>query len=226
VKSALVTGGSRGIGLAIARRLAADGYALTLVARSPERLDAAAAELGGDVRTFAADLRDEAAVVEAVARHGEAYGALDVLVNNAGVGLGQPVGELSTSRVDVQLALNLRAPILFYREALPWLTRPERAWVVNVASLAAVAPAPWLSVYSAAKAGLVAFSQAMDAELADRGIRSCALCPGAVDTDLTAYLPGPREALLRDTDVADAVGFLLGLSPAAHVTTITVATNA
>jgi NAD(P)-dependent dehydrogenase (short-subunit alcohol dehydrogenase family) len=213
VKAALVTGGSRGIGQALAQRLSSEGYALTLVARSPERLEATAAELGGEVTSFVADLREEAAVRAAVAHHAAAYGRLDVLVNNAGGGTGQAVGELKTSRIDVQLALNLRTPILFYREALPLLRQAGGALVVNVASVAGLDGQPWLSVYSAAKAGLIAFTQAMNKELSEHAIRSCALCPGAVDTDLTAYVDGPRENLIPPSDVAEALGLLLRLSP-------------
>jgi len=213
VRAALVTGGSRGIGLALARRLASEGYALTLVARSRDRLEAAAADLGGTVTWLAADLLEEDAVRAAVAHHERAYGRLDVLVNNAGAGMGQAAGELKTSRIDVQLALNLRTPILFYREALPLLRRAEGALVVNVASVAGLDGQPWLAVYSAAKAGLIAYTEAMNKELAEDGIRSCALCPGTVDTDLTAHVDTPRERLIPPSDVAEALGLLLRLSP-------------
>jgi NAD(P)-dependent dehydrogenase (short-subunit alcohol dehydrogenase family) len=206
VKAALVTGGSRGIGLALARRLAAEGYALTLVSRSPAE---AARDLG--CAWYAGDLREEDVVRGAVAHHVAEHGRLDVLVNNAGVGMGQDVGALKTSRVDVQLALDLRTPILFYREALPHLG--SGAWVVNVASLAGVDGQPWLSVYSAAKAGLIAYTESMNKELGSRGIRSCAICPGTVDTDLTAYEGSPRERLIPTSDVAEALSFLLRLSP-------------
>ncbi len=205
MKAALVTGGSRGIGLALARRLAAEGYALTLVSRAPEE---AARELG--CAWFAANLLEEDGVRAAVAHHAAVHGRLDVLVNNAGTGMGQDVGELRTSRVDVQLALNLRTPILFYREALPQLRAAGDAWVVNVASVAGLDGQPWLSVYSAAKAGLIAFTQAMNKEL--DGIRSCALCPGTVETELTAYVED-RSALIPPSDVAEALAFLLRLSP-------------
>jgi NAD(P)-dependent dehydrogenase (short-subunit alcohol dehydrogenase family) len=206
VKAALVTGGSRGIGLALARRLASEGYALTLVSRSPSD---AARELG--CAWFAGDLRDEDVVRGAVAHHIAEHGRLDVLVNNAGVGMGQDAGELKTSRVDVQLALDLRTPILFYREALAHLERG--AWVVNIASLAGVDGQPWLSVYSAAKAGLIAYTEAMNKELGSRGIRSCAICPGTVDTELTAYSGAPRDSLIPVDDIAEALSFLLRLSP-------------
>ena len=206
MKAALVTGGSRGIGLALARRLASEGYALTLVSRSPSD---AAGELG--CAWYAGDLRDEDVVRGAVAHHVAEHGRLDVLVNNAGVGMGQDVAELKTSRVDVQLALDLRTPILFYREAVPHLR--SGAWVINVASLAGVDGQPWLSVYSAAKAGLIAYTEAMNKELATSGVRSCAICPGTVDTELTAYAGAPRERLIPTSDVAEALSFLLRLSP-------------
>jgi NAD(P)-dependent dehydrogenase (short-subunit alcohol dehydrogenase family) len=212
VKAALVTGGSRGIGLALARRLADEGYALTLAARAPE---AAARELG--CASYAGDLRDEDAVRAAVAHHAGVHGRLDVLVNNAGTGMGQDVGELKTSRVDVQLALNLRTPMLFYREAVSLLRASGDAWVVNVASVAGLDGQPWLSVYSAAKAGLIAFTEAMEKELAADGIRSCAICPGTVDTGLTAYAGAPRERLIATSDVAEALSFLLRLSPHCRV---------
>jgi NAD(P)-dependent dehydrogenase (short-subunit alcohol dehydrogenase family) len=132
--------------------------------------------------------------------------------------MGQELGELKTSRVDVQLALNLRTPILFYREALPLLQAAGDAWVVNVASVAGLDGQPWLSVYSAAKAGLIAFTQAMNKEL--DGVRSCALCPGTVDTELTAYVED-RSALIPPSDVAEALAFLLRLSPHCVVPHIT-----
>ena len=206
MKAALVTGGSRGIGRALARRLLDEGYAVTIVSRAPE---AAARELG--CAFYAGNLLEEDAVRGAVAHHVAEHGRLDVLVNNAGVGMGQDVAALKTSRVDVQLALDLRTPILFYREALPHLR--SSAWVVNVASVAGVDGQPWLSVYSAAKAGLIAYTEAMNKELATRGIRSCALCPGTVETDLTAYEGAPRERLIPASDVAEALAFLLRLSP-------------
>ena len=84
---------------------------------------------------------------------------------------------------------------------------------MNVASVAGVDGQPWLSVYSAAKAGLIAYTEAMNKELVTRGIRSCALCPGTVDTDLTAYEGAPRERLIPASDVAEALAFLLRLSP-------------
>src|SRR5436190_3884875 len=111
-RAAIVTGASSGIGLAVTRMLAESGHAVTMAARRPEKLAAACEQLRGDgleVRQVAANVGDEEAVKHIVASHQEAYGRLDVLMNNAGVGIGAPIGELSTKRMDIQLATNLRA---------------------------------------------------------------------------------------------------------------------
>jgi NAD(P)-dependent dehydrogenase (short-subunit alcohol dehydrogenase family) len=141
VRSALVTGGSSGIGLAIATMLAEEGFALTLAARGRDGLERAAAELPTPVTWIAGDLRTEDAVAAAVAHHGDEYGRLDVLVSNAGVGAGQYVEELTAKRIDLQLDLNLRTTMLLYREATPLLrataAQEGRALVVTIASAAA-----------------------------------------------------------------------------------------
>ncbi|MGH2860820.1 MAG: SDR family NAD(P)-dependent oxidoreductase [Solirubrobacteraceae bacterium] len=225
-RAAIVTGGSRGIGLAIAEVLAQDGYALTLTARRPEPLAATAAALaqrGFEVHHVAANLAEEEGIRAIVAAHRERFGRLDVLVNNGGVGVGATAGEHQTKLIDMQLDVNLRAIVLMYREALGLLrvagAEHGCAQVVNVASIAGKQPAAWLSVYSAAKAGVIAYTQAMNRELADDGIRSVALCPGWVDTHMTEFIKGevPAEQMIRPADVASAVRFVLGLSPAAVV---------
>ena len=221
-KAALVTGASSGIGLAIARMLAEEGHGVTMVARRPEKLAQAAAALaaqGLDVAEVAADVRAEAAIVAAVAAHRDRYGQLDVLVNNAGIGVAQAPGELTTKMLDLQLNVNLRAVPLFYRECLPLLraaaAEHRAALVVNLASIAAQRPEGWLAVYSAAKAGVVAYTEAMNRVLAPKGIRSCALCPAFVDTAMTDWVKGdvPAGEMIRPQDVAELVRALLRLSP-------------
>ena len=225
-RAAIVTGASRGIGLAIAEALVEDGYALTLSARRAEPLALAAEELavaGADVQHIAANLADEDGVRAIVAAHRERYGRLDVLVNNGGVGVGAGAGEHQTKMIDMQLDVNLRSVMLMYREALELLlaagAEHGRAQVVNVASIAGKLPDAWLSVYSAAKAGVIAYSQAMNRELGARGIRSVALCPGWVDTDMTDFIKQkvPAEQMIRPADVAAAVRFVTRLSPTAVV---------
>jgi NAD(P)-dependent dehydrogenase (short-subunit alcohol dehydrogenase family) len=221
-RAAIVTGASSGIGLAVARMLAQDGYGVTLVARRPQKLEAAYEELradGLDVGRVAADVGDENDVVRAVAAHRDAYGRLDVLMNNAGVGIGAPIGELSTKRMDIQLATNLRSIPLFYRECLDMLTAAgaehRRALVVNTASIAGKSGQAWLSIYSATKFGVVGFTQAMNKELSSQGIRSTALCPGFVDTAMTDFVKEhvAAEEMIQTADIVAAVRMLLELGP-------------
>jgi NAD(P)-dependent dehydrogenase (short-subunit alcohol dehydrogenase family) len=221
-RAALVTGASSGIGLAIAHVLGEEGHALTVAARRPEKLAGAAEELrsaGYDVEEVAASLTEEDEVRRVVERHRERYGRLDVLVNNAGVGVGAPVGELRTSRIDMQLDLNLRAVILFYRECADLLraagAEHRGALVVNTASLAGKSGHPWLSVYGATKAAVVNWTQAMNKELGSDGVKSLALCPGYVDTPMTEFIQGQvsREDMLTTADVAEAVRYVLHTSP-------------
>src|SRR5215213_1971744 len=123
-RAALVTGASSGIGLAIAHMLGEEGYGLTVAARRPDKLAGAAQELrdaGYDVEDVAANMTVEEEIQDVVARHRERFGRLDVLVNNAGVGVGSAVGEFPTKRVDLQLDVNLRAIVLFYRECADML---------------------------------------------------------------------------------------------------------
>jgi 3-oxoacyl-[acyl-carrier protein] reductase len=214
VPSALVTGGSSGIGLAIARALAEDGYELTLAARNVTRLDAAAAELGATV--VSADVSSEDDCVRLVVAHAKAHDGLDVLVNSAGVGFAGTVGDTTTKRFDLQLAVNLRGAFLVTREALP-LLRASRGYVVNLASIAGTIPTPGLSSYGAAKAALIALTRSLDREEADNGVRATALCPGFVDTPMTGWTGLDRERMIQPEDCAELVRALLRLSPYARV---------
>jgi NAD(P)-dependent dehydrogenase (short-subunit alcohol dehydrogenase family) len=221
-RAALVTGASRGIGFALAQTLGDEGYSLTITARKPESLARAAAELGErgfEVEQVAANLADEDAVREVVRRHRERYGRLDVLVNNAGIGVGAKAEEHQTKYVDIQLAVNLRAPILFYRECADMLraagAEHRSALVVNLASIAGKSPQAWLSVYSATKAALAAYTVSMNKEFAKQGVKSVAFAPGFVDTDMTDYVKDriPAEEMLLPSDLGEALRFLLRVSP-------------
>jgi NAD(P)-dependent dehydrogenase (short-subunit alcohol dehydrogenase family) len=220
--AAIVTGGSRGIGLAIAEALGEDGFSVTITARRPEALAEAAAGLrarGVEVEHVVANLAHGDAVAAVVEAHRRRFGRLDVLVNNAGVGIGATATDHEPKFIGMQIAVNLTAPILFYKHGLELLraAAAERgsALVVNVASLAGVLPSPWLSVYSATKAALIAYTRAMNKELSGDGVKSVALCPGFVDTDMTEYIRTEvaQDQMLRPSDVAQAVRFVLRLSP-------------
>jgi short-subunit dehydrogenase len=225
-RAALVTGASRGIGLAIAKVLGEHGYALTLTARKPEPLQRTADELreqGFEVEQRAANMADEEGIREVVKLHRERFGRLDVLVNNAGVGIGAAAAEHQTKFVDMQLDVNLRAIVIFYRECAEMLraagAEHRSALVVNLASIAGKSPQPWLSVYSATKAAVIAYTQAMNKELNGDGIKSTAFCPGFVNTDMTDFVKGSvsPDEMLTPEDIAEAVRFLLSVSPACVV---------
>ena len=225
-RAAIVTGASRGIGRAIAATLAAEGYDLTIAARQPETLEQAADALrdnGSEIQSVAANLSGEEAIQEVVRRHRDRFGRLDVLVNNAGVGIGAAAGEHQTKHVDLQLDVNLRSIILFYRECLEMLRQSgaehRSALVINLSSIAAKSPQPWLSVYSATKAAVVAYTRAMNRELNGDGVKSVAFCPGFVDTDMTDFIKDqiPAEEMLRPSDISEAVLFLLRVSPSCVV---------
>lgn len=226
-QAALVTGASSGIGLAIAQMLASEGFGITLVARRPEKLEAARAELeaaGADVQAFAANLASEEEIVASVVAHRDRFGRLDMLVNNAGLGLGQAIGEVTTKRIDLQFDTNVRAPFLYYRECLGMLqsAAAERsvARVVNTSSITAHSPQPWLSAYSATKAAVRSLTISMNKELAGQGIFSTALCPAFVATPMTEFAQAggvSAEEMIRPADIAAAVQMLLRLSPACIV---------
>jgi NAD(P)-dependent dehydrogenase (short-subunit alcohol dehydrogenase family) len=225
-RAAIVTGASSGIGLAIARMLGEEGHGLTVAARRPEKLEAAAdglREQGYDVQHVAANLANEEEIQKVVAAHRDRFGRLDVLVNNAGVGVGAPVGETETKRLDMQLDINLRSMILFYRECLDMLkaagAEHRNAQVVNTSSISGKSGQPWLSIYSATKHGVVGFTQAMNKELNVDGIKSCALCPAFVDTPMTEFAKESvsAEDMIRPEDIAETVRTLLHLSPACVV---------
>jgi short-subunit dehydrogenase len=225
-RAAIVTGASRGIGLALARALGQEGFALTLTARKPEPLAQTAGQLGQEgieVEHRAANMADEEGIKEVVALHRERFGRLDVLVNNAGVGIGAAAADHQTKYVDMQLDVNLRAIVFFYRECAEMLRAAGKehgsALVINLASIAGKSPQPWLSVYSATKAAVVAYTQAMNKELNGEGIKSVAFCPGFVDTDMTDFVKEtvPAEEMLRPEDMAEALRFLLRVSPACVV---------
>ena len=217
--SALVTGGSSGIGLAIGRMLREDGFALTLAARNVERLEAAAAEL--DAESLAVDVRDEEACASLVAAHVERHGGLDVLVNFAGVGIAGRIGDMSAKQFDLQQSVNLRGAFLVTREALPAL-RAARGYVINLASIAGTIPTPGLAGYGAAKAALIALTRSLDREEVGTGVRATAICPGFVDTPMAEWTGIPGQEMIQPEDCAEIVRALLRLSPYARVPVVVI----
>ena len=219
MRSALVTGGSSGIGLAIARMLRDEGYGLTLAARTPEKLGAAAAELGAT--SVVTDVRNAEDCERAVAAHVEQFGGLDVLVNSAGVGVAGGIDEQDVKRIDLQLDVNLRGVILVTRAALPHL-RASRGLIVNLASIAGTIPAPLLPVYGATKAAVISLTHSLNEALDTDGVRAHALCPAFVDTPMASFTGMAGDELIQPEDCAEVVRMLLRLSPRARIPQIVI----
>jgi NAD(P)-dependent dehydrogenase (short-subunit alcohol dehydrogenase family) len=220
-RAALITGGSSGIGLAIARALGEDGYRLTISARRPDKLEAAANELreqGVDVEAVPANMANEEEIRGLVAAHKDRLGRLDVLVNNAGIGIGGAVADAETKKLDLQLDVNLRAVYLLARESIPLLKEAGaehgKALMANTASIAGKHGQGWLAAYSATKFGVVGLSQALHKELSSDGIQVTAICPAFVATPMTDWVEGqvPKEEMIQPEDIAEAIRFLLRTS--------------
>ena len=217
--SALITGGSSGIGLAIARALREDGYELTLVARRPEPLEEAAAQL--DALAVPANLGDADECVRVVAAHVERYDGMDVLVNSAGIGVGGTFADQDTKKIALQLDVNLRATLVITRESLQHL-RVSRGQVITLASIAGTIPTPGLAVYGATKAALIAWTTSLNREEAEHGIRATAISPGFVATRMTEWTGLPDEEQISPDDIVALVRAVLSLSPMARVPNIVV----
>jgi len=213
-RAALITGGSSGIGLAIARMLRDEGFALTLVSRRPEKVQAAAEELGA--AAVAADVGDAAACERLVAEHRERFGRLDVLVNSAGIGIGGNIEKLPVKHFDLQMGVNVRGLFLVTQAAIP-LLRESKGWIVNLASIAGTLPTPGLATYGASKAAVIALTRSLNQELDTDGIRAVALCPGFVATPMAEWSGLKSEEMIQPEDCAEVVRMLLRLSPRARV---------
>lgn len=213
-RAALITGGSSGIGLAIARMLRDEGHALTLVSRQREKIEAAASELGA--QAVAADVSDPDAAARAVAEHRERFGRLDVLVNSAGVGIAGTIEQLPAKHFDLQVGVNLRGLFLVTQAAVP-LLRESHGLVVNLASIAGTLPTPGLATYGATKAAVISLTKSLNEELDGDGVRAIAICPGFVDTPMAEWSGLPPAEMIQPEDCAEVVRMCLRLSPHARI---------
>jgi short-subunit dehydrogenase len=210
-RTALITGASSGIGDRLARRFAAGGFDLALVARREDRLRALADELarahGVEAQAIAADLADPEAPRAVVARLSEAGREVDALVNNAGFARQGPFAEIP-ERVDLEMVrVNVEALVLLTKLLLPGMVARRRGWVLNVASTAAFVPGPLMATYYASKAFVLSFSEALASEVAESGVTVTALCPGPVATEFAGVAGAVETPLFRSGRVlsADAV---------------------
>lgn len=212
--SALITGGSSGIGLAIGRMLREEGFAVTLASRTAEKVEAAAAELGA--HAIAADVSKEEDCARVVEEHVAREGGLDLLVNSAGIGIAGRVEDAQLKHIDRQLGINVRGLILVTQAAIPHL-RKTKGWIVNLASIAGTQPVPILPVYAASKAAVISLTHSLNADLDDDGVRAIAICPGFVDTPMAEFAGIPGEEMIQPEDCAEVVRMCLRLSPRARI---------
>jgi NAD(P)-dependent dehydrogenase (short-subunit alcohol dehydrogenase family) len=213
-RAALITGGSSGIGLAIARMLRDEGFGLTLASRRAEKVQAAAEELGATA--VAADVGDAADCERLVAEHRDRFGRLDILVNSAGIGIGGNVENLSAKHFDLQMGVNVRGLFLVTQAAIP-LLRESKGWIVNLASIAGTLPTPGLATYGATKAAVISLTRSLNEELDADGVRAIAICPGFVATPMAEWSGLKSEEMIQPEDCAEVVRMLLRLSSRARV---------
>jgi NAD(P)-dependent dehydrogenase (short-subunit alcohol dehydrogenase family) len=211
-QTALITGASRGIGLAIARRLGEMGAQLGLCARDAVRLGQAEAELSqAGCRTLGvpADVTDAAAVGALVQHVNEALGEIDILVNNAGVGIFAPLHELREDDWDRVMNTNLKGVYLCSRAVAPQMIRRRGGHIINISSLAGKNAFARGGVYCASKWGLQGLTACLAEDLRGYGIRVSAVCPGTVETEFSPHAGKDAKKMLQPEDVAHVVAMLL-----------------
>src|SRR6184192_3956943 len=221
---AVVTGAGRGIGAAIARKLAALGAVVILCGRKRDPLESTAAEIrrdGGQAEVLPCDVTDLSSV-EAAARHiDKTHGRADILVNNAGIGgFGGPLHEMLPESWDAVLNTNLRGVFYCIRTFAPLMVRGKGGHIVNISSLAGKNPLPNGAAYAASKWGLNGLSYSVAEELRTHNIRVSVVCPGSVDTELSPHTGKTPSKMLRSADVAHVVGMLVQQTPQSFVSQV------
>ena len=213
-KVALITGGSRGIGLATARLLRRQGASVAVVGTSQANLRAAVDTLtsesgAGRVEPLTADVRDFGQMEAAMARASTALGGIDIVVNNAGVGVFKPVAEMSVDEWSLMFETNVTGIFNTSRAALPYLRARGGGWVINVSSLSGTNPFAGGAAYCATKAAVNAFSEAFMQEVRHDGVRVAYVAPGSVDTTFGGGARDKSSWALRPEDVAQVIGDLV-----------------
>ena len=222
-KVALVTGASRGIGLAIARTLGRMGANLSLCARDSARLAAVADEFeraGISVLAISADVTRPADLASLVEKTQDSLGPIDVLVNNAGIGYFAPVQDAAEANWDAVLDTNLKAVFLLSRLVAPGMIQRRSGHIVNIASLAGKNAFAGGGIYCASKWGLLGLTQCMAEDLRAFDIRVCAICPGSVATDFSPHSAKSAEKMLKPEDVAHAVEMVLTQAPQSFISEV------
>jgi 3-oxoacyl-[acyl-carrier protein] reductase len=222
-KVALVTGASRGIGLAIARTLSRLGAALSVCARDAKKLESAATELrngGSEILALAADVSQAPDIDSLVRKTQQALGPIDILVNNAGVGYFGPTHEAAEMNWDTVLDTNLKSVFLLSKAVAPGMIERHGGEIINIASLAGKNAFPGGGIYCASKWGLLGLTQCMAEDLRQYGIRVSAICPGTVATDFGAHAGKDPRKMLQPEDVAHAVEMLVTQAPQSFISEV------
>ena len=221
--TALVTGASRGIGLAIARRLAELGARLSLCARDATRLESAAAALrkeGFEALAMIADVTHANEIQSFVDRTHRELGPIDILINNAGIGRFGPAHQMSEADWDAVLDTNLKSVFLVTRAVAPGMIERKRGHIVNISSLAGKNAFANGGIYCASKWGLMGLTACMAEDLRAHNIRVSAICPGSVATDFSPHTGRDTSKLLQPDDVAHAVATLVTQAPQSFISEI------
>jgi 3-oxoacyl-[acyl-carrier protein] reductase len=222
-KVALITGASRGIGLAISRRLGEMGARLSLCARNPNPLATAAAglkKLGMEVFSMTADVTRAADVTRLVDATRTALGPVDILTNNAGLGHFGPFHELSESDWDSTLDTNLKGVYLMSRAVAPEMIQRRSGQIINISSLSGKNTYKGGGIYCASKWGLMGLTGCMAEELREYGIRVAAICPGSVATEFSLHVGKDTSKMLQADDVAHAVAAMVTQGPTSFLSEI------
>jgi NADP-dependent 3-hydroxy acid dehydrogenase YdfG len=220
---ALVTGASRGIGLAIAKRLGQMGARISVCARNHEKLQASASELRGmgiEVLAIPADVTLGAQISALVRKTQQALGPIDILVNNAGIGVFGPFYEQSESDWDAILNTNLKSVFLISRAVAPEMIRRKSGHIVNISSLAGKNTFANGGIYCASKWGVLGLTGCMAEDLRAHGIRVSAICPGSVATEFSPRASKDRSKMLQADDVAYAVEALVTQAPGSFISEV------
>ena len=210
-KSAFITGGSKGIGYATAEALVREGYRVTITSRDQAEIEAAARQLGEGTRGVVCDVRDYAAVQSAINGHGEAFGNLNVLFVNAGVGNFAPIQDLSAEDWQAVIDTNLTGAFFTVKAAVPLLEKSQ-GYVITLSSLAGKNPFAGGGAYNASKFGLNGLSEVMMLDLRPLGIKVSQIMPGSVATHFAGHTPSDQDAWkIQSEDIAQIVIDLLAM---------------
>lgn len=220
---ALITGASRGIGLAIARRLGQMGARISICGRNEQSLDAARSQLqkeGIETFSFAANVADSRQVSALVEAASAKFGHIEILVNNAGIGRFGPVNQLNETDWDTVLDTNLKGVFLVSRAVMEGMISRGRGHIVNISSLAGKNSFAGGSIYCASKWGLLGLTYSMAEDLRAHGIRVAAVCPGSVATEFSPHAGKDPRKMLQAEDVAHAVAMILTEAPQSFISEV------